>query len=103
MCWGNRVKPAKAKRLNKLIRRAGSGLVMELDSQVNVAGEMMLCKLAGILETTSHPLHCILNTKQSSISRRLRSLMYSTLCHRSFISKRLVSPKCSIGAPLARD
>jgi len=38
VCWGSRVKAADANRINKLIRKAGSLLGVELESLVEVGG-----------------------------------------------------------------
>ncbi|KAI3362701.1 hypothetical protein L3Q82_001768 [Scortum barcoo] len=45
VCWGSRLKTANTNRLNKLIRRAGSVLGVELESVVEVSERRMLRKL----------------------------------------------------------
>lgn len=56
LCWGSRVRAVDANRINKLIRKAGFGLGLELDSLVVVSESGMLCKLWSIMNNDSHPL-----------------------------------------------
>lgn len=66
MCWGGSVKRRDAMRLDKLVRRAGSVVGMELDSVVTVAGRRTLSKVLSIRDTDSHPLHSTV-MKQGSV------------------------------------
>ncbi|KAI3376037.1 hypothetical protein L3Q82_016569, partial [Scortum barcoo] len=66
VCWGSRLKTADTNRLNKLIRRAGSVLGVELKSVVEVSERRMLRKLLSIMDNVSHPLHATLTSCQSS-------------------------------------
>jgi len=82
VCWGSRVKAADANRLNKLIRKAGSVLGVELESLVEVSERRMLSKLLSTMDNASHPLHATLESYQSIFSRRLILLRCTTKCHR---------------------
>ncbi|KAI3351311.1 hypothetical protein L3Q82_005856 [Scortum barcoo] len=68
VCWGSRLKTVDTKRLNKLIRRAGSVLGVELESVVEVSERRMLRKLLSIMDNVCHPLHATLTSCQSSFS-----------------------------------
>ncbi|TWW55054.1 hypothetical protein D4764_09G0001030 [Takifugu flavidus] len=59
------------KRLNKLVRRAGSLLDCSLDSIDEVGERRMLAKLTSIMDTPSHPLHETVGALSSSFSSRL--------------------------------
>jgi len=83
VCWGSRVKAADANRLNKLIRKAGSVLGVELKSLGEVSERRMLSKLLSIMDNASHPLHSTLASYQSTFSRRLRVPRCTTERHRS--------------------
>ncbi|KAI3357942.1 hypothetical protein L3Q82_016336, partial [Scortum barcoo] len=50
VCWGSRLKTADTNRLNKLIRRAGSVLGVELESVAEVSERRMLRKLLSIMD-----------------------------------------------------
>jgi len=82
VCWGSRLKPADASRLNKLVRKAGSVLGVELESLVEVSDRRMLRKLLSITDNTSHPLHATLESYRSTFSRRLRAPRSPTERHR---------------------
>ncbi|KAI3373330.1 hypothetical protein L3Q82_006624 [Scortum barcoo] len=69
VCWGSRLKTADTNRLNKLIRRAGSVLGVELESVEEVSERRMLRKLLSIMDNVSQPLHATLTSCQSSFSR----------------------------------
>ncbi|KAI3360539.1 hypothetical protein L3Q82_002282 [Scortum barcoo] len=56
VCWGSRLKTADTNRLNKLIRRPGSVLGVELESVAEVSERRMLRKLLSI----SHLLYATL-------------------------------------------
>ncbi|KAI3362887.1 hypothetical protein L3Q82_001929 [Scortum barcoo] len=81
VCWGSRLKTADTNRLNKLIRRAGSVLGVELESVAEVSERRMLRKLLSIMDNVSHTLHATLTSCQSSFSR-LRPPRSSTERHR---------------------
>ena len=67
VCWGSRLRAADA---NKIIRKAGSVLGVQLNSLSVVSEGMMLCKLHSILDNT-HPLHQVLTSHRSTFSNRL--------------------------------
>ncbi|KAI3359849.1 hypothetical protein L3Q82_014207 [Scortum barcoo] len=83
VCWGSRLKTADTNRLNKLIRRAGSVLGVELEPVEEVSERRMLRKLLSIMDNVCHPLHATLTSCQSSLSCRLRPPRSSTERHRS--------------------
>ena len=58
-------------RLDKLVRRAGSVVGVELDSVVKVAERRTLHKLLSIMEDDGHPLHTIIMDKRSKFSGSL--------------------------------
>ncbi len=62
---------ADRNKLDKLIRRAGSVLDMELDSVHVVAERRMLSKLYSILDNPAHPLHNELVDQRSTCSQRM--------------------------------
>ncbi|KAI3374361.1 hypothetical protein L3Q82_005960 [Scortum barcoo] len=67
VCWGSRLKTAgDTNRLNKLIRRPGSVLGVELESVVEVSERRMLRKLLSIMDNVCHLLHATLTSCQSS-------------------------------------
>jgi len=78
VCWGSRVKAADVNRLNKLIRKAGCVLGVELKSLVEVSERRML----SIMDNASHPLHATLESYQSTFSRRMRLPRCTTERHR---------------------
>ncbi|TWW73509.1 hypothetical protein D4764_15G0009030 [Takifugu flavidus] len=57
VCWSCGSSERDRKRLNKLVRRAGSLLDCSLDSIEEVGERRMLAKLTSIMDTPSHPLH----------------------------------------------
>jgi len=82
VCWGSRVKASGANRLNKLIRKAGSDLGVELEFVVVVSERRMLSKLLSIMDNASHSMHATLVSYQSTSNRRLRLPRCTTECHR---------------------
>ncbi|KAL3067607.1 hypothetical protein OYC64_017352 [Pagothenia borchgrevinki] len=82
VCWGSRLKATDANRLNKLIRKAGSVLGVELEPLLEVSERRMLRKLLSILGNNSHPMHATLEAYQSTLSSRLRAPRSTTQRHR---------------------
>ncbi|KAL6487605.1 hypothetical protein MHYP_G00042310 [Metynnis hypsauchen] len=76
-CGGSRLRVADANRLNKLIRKAGDVVGVELDSLTAVSERRTLSKLQAIMDNGSHPLY-------DTVMR-----------HRSTFSARLILPKCT--------
>ncbi|TWW61112.1 hypothetical protein D4764_05G0012020 [Takifugu flavidus] len=71
VCWSCGSSERDRKRLNKLVRRAGSALDCSLDSIEEVGERRMLAKLTSIMDTPSHPLHETVGALSSSFSSRL--------------------------------
>lgn len=71
VCWGCGSSERDRKRLNKLVRRAGSVLDCPLDSIEEVGERRMLAKLTSIMDNPSHPLHETVGALSSSFSSRL--------------------------------
>ncbi|TWW59860.1 hypothetical protein D4764_06G0013900, partial [Takifugu flavidus] len=71
VCWSCGSSERDRKRLNKLVRRAGSVLDCSLDSIEEVGERRMLAKLTSIMDTPSHPLHETVGALSSSFSSRL--------------------------------
>ncbi|KAI4879016.1 hypothetical protein NFI96_030874 [Prochilodus magdalenae] len=71
VCWGSSISTADRKRLDKLLKRAGSVLGSPLDPVQGVGDRRMLAKLASMLENDSHPMHETLAALSSSFSDRL--------------------------------
>ncbi|KAI4878627.1 hypothetical protein NFI96_029045, partial [Prochilodus magdalenae] len=71
VCRGSSISTADRKRLDKLLKRAGSVLGSPLDPVQVVGDRRMLAKLASMLENDSHPMHETLAALGSSFSDRL--------------------------------
>ncbi|KAI4884202.1 hypothetical protein NFI96_027037, partial [Prochilodus magdalenae] len=56
VCWGSSISTADRKRLDQLLKRAGSVLGSPLDPVQVVGDRRMLAKLASTLENDSHPM-----------------------------------------------
>ena len=68
VCWGSRLRAADA---NKIIRKAGSVLGVQLDSLLVVSERRMVRKLHSILDNNTHPLHQVLTSHRSTFSNGL--------------------------------
>ena len=66
VCWGGSIRGGDTKRLNKLIKKAGSVFRCSLDGFEVVVERRSLNKLTAILNNTSHPLHDLLVRQQST-------------------------------------
>ena len=71
VCWGYGSSERDRKRLNKLVKRAGSVLDCPLDSIEEVGERRMLVELMSIMDNPSHPLHETVEALSSSFSNRL--------------------------------
>ncbi|KAI4872033.1 hypothetical protein NFI96_006516 [Prochilodus magdalenae] len=71
VCWGSSISTADRKRLDQLLKRAGSVLGSPLDPVQVVGDRRTLAKLASMLENDSHPMHETLAALGSSFSNRL--------------------------------
>ncbi|KAI4893140.1 hypothetical protein NFI96_000155 [Prochilodus magdalenae] len=88
VCWGGSIKKRDQMRLDKLVRRAGSVVGVELDSVVKVAERRTLHKLLSIMDDDGHPLHTIIMDRRSKFSGRLLSQSCSTdRLRRSFVPR----------------
>lgn len=98
VCWGSSISTADRKRLDKLIKKAGSVLGCHLDP-VEVVGERrMMAKLSSMLENNSHPLQDTLTALESSFSDRLlHPKCVKERFRRSFLpaAVRLFNQQCS--------
>ena len=57
ICWGSSIRTRDLKRINKLIRKAGSVLGVTLEPLELIVQKRMLHKLMKMMEDSSHPLH----------------------------------------------
>ena len=71
VCWSSSITAAERKRLNKLVKKAGSVLGCSLDPVEVVGDRRMTAKLSSIMDNVSHPLHETVRALESSISNRL--------------------------------
>ncbi|KAI4898460.1 hypothetical protein NFI96_011945, partial [Prochilodus magdalenae] len=83
VCWGSSISLADRKRLDKLLKRAGSVLGSPLDPVQVVGDRRMLVKLASMLENDSHSMHETLAALGSSFSDRLLHPKYVKEQYRS--------------------
>ena len=82
VCWSSSITAAERKRLDKVLKKAGSVLVCSL-GPVEVAGDRrMVAKLSSIMDNVSHLLHETVRALESSISDRLRHPRCVTGWHR---------------------
>ncbi|XP_060781055.1 uncharacterized protein LOC132888977 [Neoarius graeffei] len=78
VCWGGSIRRRDAGHLDRLVRKAGSVVGMELETLSAVADKRMLSRLLAIMDNASHPLHTIFSKQRSRVSSRLLSLSYKT-------------------------
>ena len=71
VCWGGSIKEGDRKRLNRLIKKAGSVLGTTLDTVEEVANNRTRTKLLAIMDNPSHPLHDTVKGQKSTFSNRL--------------------------------
>ena len=74
ICWGSSIRASDSKRLNRLIRKAGSVLGTTLEPLELVVERRMLNKLLNIMDNNAHPLHNLTIKQQSVFSGRLLQL-----------------------------
>ncbi|KAL2098435.1 hypothetical protein ACEWY4_007642 [Coilia grayii] len=88
VCWGGSTRKRDNGRLDRLVRKAGSVVGMELESLTTIAERRTLSRLHSILDNDRHPLHTIIINQRSLISDRLRSLSCRTdRLRRSFVPR----------------
>ncbi|KAI4888385.1 hypothetical protein NFI96_003394 [Prochilodus magdalenae] len=78
VCWGGSISKRDAGRLDRLVRKAGSVLGLELESLTPLAERRALSKLLHIMDNVHHPLHSTIIRQRSSFSGRLLSQSCST-------------------------
>ena len=78
ICWGSSIRTRDLKRINKLIRKAGSVLGGTLETLEMIVQKRMLHKLMEMMEDSSHPLHNTLIKQQSVFSERLLQVRCKT-------------------------
>ncbi|KAI4884426.1 hypothetical protein NFI96_009490 [Prochilodus magdalenae] len=78
VCWGGSISKRDAGRLDRLVRKAGSVLGLELESLTPLAERRALSKLLNIMDNVHHPLHTTIIRQRSSFSGRLLSQSCST-------------------------
>ena len=74
ICWGSNIQARDSKKLNKLIRKAGSVLGTALEPLEVVVERRMLQKLMTIMDNEAHPLHSLLLEQRSVFSGRFIQL-----------------------------
>ena len=57
VCWGGNILKADSNKLDKLVKKAGSVVGLNLDKLVTVAKSRLRRKFFSIWENTNHPLH----------------------------------------------
>ncbi|KAI4900206.1 hypothetical protein NFI96_000495 [Prochilodus magdalenae] len=78
VCWGGSISKRDAGRLDRLVRKAGSVLGLELESLTPLAERRALNKLLNIMDNVHNPLHTTIIRQRSSFSGRLLSQSCST-------------------------
>ncbi|KAI4896803.1 hypothetical protein NFI96_008132 [Prochilodus magdalenae] len=78
VCWGGSISKRDAGRLDRLVKKAGSVLGLELESLTPLAERRALNKLLHIMDNVHHPLHTTIIRQRSSFSGRLLSQSCST-------------------------
>ncbi|KAI4899792.1 hypothetical protein NFI96_001143 [Prochilodus magdalenae] len=68
VCWGGSISKRDAGRLDRLVRKAGSVLGLELESLTPLAERRALSKLLHIMDNVHHPLHTTIIRQRSSFS-----------------------------------
>ena len=71
ICWGSSIRTRDLKRINKLIRKAGSVLGVTLEPLELIVQKRMLHKLMKMMKDSSHPLHQTVIKQKSVFSERL--------------------------------
>ncbi|KAI4892522.1 hypothetical protein NFI96_005753 [Prochilodus magdalenae] len=65
VCWGGSISKRDAGRLDRLVRKAGSVLGLELESLTPLAERRALNKLLNIMDNVHHPLHTTIIRQRS--------------------------------------
>lgn len=86
MCWGGGIKKRDAKQLNRLVKKAGAVVGIELESLTSIAEKRTSRRMLAIMDNDRHPLHSTFNKQRSMFSGRLLSFTCSTdRLRRSFV------------------
>ncbi|XP_076843384.1 E3 ubiquitin-protein ligase TRIM47-like isoform X1 [Brachyhypopomus gauderio] len=78
VCWGGSISKRDAGRIDRLVRKAGSVLGLQLEPLTPLAERRALNKLLNIMDNVHHPLHSTITRQRSSFSGRLLSKSCST-------------------------
>ncbi len=73
-CWGGSIRKRDAGRLDRLVRKAGSVVGMELEALSTTTEKRTLSRLDSIFDNDRHPLHPLLANQRSLFSYRLRAI-----------------------------
>lgn len=71
LSWGGSISAEDRNRINKLIKKAGSVIVLSLDSVDTILDKRMRTKVRTVLSSKDHPLHSVFNGLKSSFSNRM--------------------------------
>ncbi|XP_073668918.1 uncharacterized protein [Paramisgurnus dabryanus] len=88
VCWGGSIKKKDAKRLNRLVQKAGAVVGIQLESLTAIAEKRSSRRMFAIMDNDRHPLHSTFMKQRSMFSGRLLSLTCSTeRLRRSFVPR----------------
>ncbi len=71
VCWGEGARMGDRSRVNKIVKKAGFVVGIELDTVQQVAERRILSKLRSIMNNPSHSLHALGVMNSSTFSHRL--------------------------------
>ena len=94
--WGAGSEAKDTKRLNKLIKKAGSVVGPKFVTLEEMMADRMLAKLVEIMDNVPHPLHKTLDRLKSSLSNKLiqlAALRNGTGNHSSLVPSDCTTPK----------
>ena len=85
-CWGGSIRKRDAGRVDRLVRKAGSVVGMELQTLTSTAEQRTLNRLDRVMDNEKHPLHATLINQLSVFSQRFRAVSCRTdRLRRSFV------------------
>lgn len=88
VCWGGSTKKRDAGRLNRLVKKAGSVVGIELESLTATAEKRTMSRMLAIMGNDRHPLHSTFSKQRRRFSSRLLSLSCSIdRLRRSFVPR----------------
>ena len=86
VCWGGSLSSKQARRLDRIVKKAGSVMGVRMDSLEDVVERSTMRMVEAILNNVDHPLHDTFEDQRSSSSHRLLSLHCRTeRFRRSFV------------------